>query len=139
MATWVPAATCFWLVLNCVLRINLLTYLLYIDSDESDSDEMLPLGAFWPAPEEEEWTVVERSHGIIRSARDIDSDWLYDSGDKLNRSGVRCKQLDYINWNNNRYDLNRPEPERNSCTRSEALPSNRKEVTQIDRSPTEDS
>ena len=22
----------------------------YIDSDESDSDEMLPLGAFWPAP-----------------------------------------------------------------------------------------
>ena len=23
------------------------------DSDESDSDEMLPIGAFWPAPEEE--------------------------------------------------------------------------------------
>ena len=110
----------------------------YIDSDESDSDEMLPLGAFWPAPEEEEWTVVERSHGILRSARDIDSDRLYDSGDKLDRSGVRCKQLDYINWNDNRYDLNRLEPELNSCTRSEALPSNRKEATQIDRSPTED-
>ena len=111
--------------------------LCYIDSDESDSDEMLPLGAFWPAPEEEEWTVVERSHGILRSARDIDSDRLYDSNDKLDRSGVRCKQLDYINWNDNRYDLNRLEPELNSCMRLEALPSNRKEATQIDRSPTE--
>ena len=121
----------------------------YIDSDESDSDEMLPLGAFWPAPEEEEWTMVETSHGILRSARDIDSDRLYDSGDKLDRSGVHCKQLDYIDWNDNRYDLNRLEPETlaakvnmchtiNSCTRSEALPSNRKEATQIDRSPTGD-
>ena len=36
----------------------------YIDSDESDSDEMLPLGAFWPVPAEEEWTMVERLHGI---------------------------------------------------------------------------
>ena len=66
----------------------------YIDSDESDSDEMLPLGAFWPAPEEKEWTMVERSHGILRSANDTDSNRLYDSGDKLDRSGVRCKQLD---------------------------------------------
>ena len=53
------------------------------------------------------------------------------------RSGVRCKQLDYINWNDNQYDLNRLKPELNSCTRSEALPSNWKEATQIDRSPTE--
>ena len=121
----------------------------YIDSDESDSDEVLPQGAFWPAPEEEEWTVVEISHGILHSARDIDSDRLYDSGDKLDRSGVRCKQLDYVDWNDDRYELNRLEPETlaakvsmchtiNSCTRSEALPSNRKEGTQIDRSPTED-
>ena len=121
----------------------------YIDSDESDSDEMLPLGAFWPAPEEEEWTMVERSHGILRSAKDIDSDRLYNSGDKLDHSGMRCKQLDYIDWNDNRYDLNRLEPETlaakvnmchtiNSCTRSEALPSNRKEATQNDRSPTGD-
>ena len=101
----------------------------YIDSDESDSDEMLPL--------------VERSHGILRSAKDIDSDRLYNSGDKLDHSGMRCKQLDYIDWNDNRYDLNRLEPERfaakvnmchtiNSCTRSETLPSNRKEATQIE-------
>ena len=52
----------------------------YIDSDESDSDEMLPLGAFWPVPAEEEWTMVERAHGIRRSAKDIDSDRLYNSG-----------------------------------------------------------
>ena len=121
----------------------------YIDSDKSDSDEMLPLGAFWPAPEEEEWTMVERSHGILCSAKDIDSDRLYNSGDKLDRSGVRCKQLDYIDWNDNRYDLNGLESDTlaaevnmchtiNSCTRSEALPSNRKEATQIDRSPTGD-
>ena len=121
----------------------------YIDSDESDSDEVLPLGAFWPTPEEEEWTMVERSHGILRSANVTDSDRLYNSGDKLDRSGVRCKQLDYIDWNDNRYDLNMLEPETlvakvnmchtiNSCTRSEALPSNRKEATQIDRSPTGD-
>ena len=52
-----------------------------------------------------------------------------------------------IDWNDNQYDLNRLEPETlaakvnmchtiNSCMRSEALPSNRKEATQIDRSPT---
>ena len=121
----------------------------YIDSDESDSDEMLPLGAFWPVPAEEEWTMVERSHGIIRSAKDIDSDRLYNSGDKFDHSGMRCKQLDYIDWNENRYDLNRLEPETlaaevnmcdtiNSCKRSKAWPSNRKEATQNDRSPTGD-
>ena len=66
----------------------------YIDSDESDSDEMLPLGAFWPAPEDEDWIMVERSHGILRSAKVIDSDRLYNSGDKLDHSGMRCKQLD---------------------------------------------
>ena len=95
----------------------------YIDSDESDNDEMLPLGAFWPAPEEAEWTMVERSHGSLRSVKDIDSDRLYNSGDKLDHSGMRCMQLDYIDCNDNR------------CTSSEALPSNRKEATQNDRSP----
>ena len=83
----------------------------YIDSDYSDCDEMLPLGAFWPTPEEEEWTMVGRSHSIFRSAKDIDSDRLYNSGSKLDHSGMHCKQLDYIDWNDNRYDLNRLEPE----------------------------
>ena len=91
--------------------------------------------------------MVERSHGILRSAKEIDSDRLYNSGDKLDHSGMHCKQLDYIDWNDNRYDLNRLEPERlaakvnmchNSCTRSEALPSNQKEAKQIDKSPTGD-
>ena len=96
------------------------------DSDESDSDEMLPIGAFGPAPEDEKWTMVERSHGSLRSAKDIDSDRLHNSGDKLDHSGMCCRQLDYIDGNDNR------------CTRSEALPSNRKEATQNDRSPTGD-
>ena len=95
----------------------------YIDSDESDSDDMLPIGAFWPAPEEGEWTMVERSHGILRSAKDIDSDRLCNSGGKLDHSGLRCKQLDYIDWNDNRY---------------EALPINRKEATQNDSLPSGD-
>ena len=95
-----------------------------IDSAESNSDEMLPIGAFWPAPEEEKWTMVERSHGSLRSAKDIDSDRLYNSGDKLDHSGMRCRQLDYIDRNDNR------------CTSSKVWPSNRKEATQNDRSPT---
>ena len=56
---------------------------------------------------------------------------------------------DYIDWNDNRYDLNRLEPETlaakvnmchtiNSGTRSEVWPSNREEVTQNDRSLTGD-
>ena len=44
------------------------------ESDDSDSEEMLPTGAFWPIPESEEWTVVKRSHGnlggTIGSGRD---------------------------------------------------------------------
>ena len=70
--------------------------------------------------------MVERSHVGLRSAKDIDSDRLHNSGDKLGHSGMRCRQLDYIDGNYNR------------CTSSEALPSNRKEATQNDRSPTGD-
>ena len=92
----------------------------------SDSDEMLPIGAFWPTPEDEKWTMVERSQGSLQSAKDIDSDRLHKSGDKLDHSGMRCRQLDYIDGTDNR------------CTRSEALPSHRKEATQNDRSPTGD-
>ena len=93
------------------------------DSDESDGDEMLPMGAFWPALEDEKWTMVERSHESLRSAKGIDSDRLHNFGDKLDHSGMRCGQLDYIDEKDNR------------CSRSEALLSNRKEATQYDRSP----
>ena len=73
------------------------------DSDDSDSDEMLPIGDFWPAPEEEKWTMVESPHGGLRSSRDIDSDWFYNSGDNLDHSGMRCRQLDYIDGKGNRF------------------------------------
>ena len=68
----------------------------YPDSDESDSDEMLPLGAFRPTPEEEEWTIVGKPHGVQRYDKDIDCNRLHDTRDKLDRSGMCCKQLDYI-------------------------------------------
>ena len=51
------------------------------DSDESDGDEMLPMRTFWPAPEDEKWTMVERSHGRLRGAKGIDSDRLHNSSD----------------------------------------------------------
>ena len=80
----------------------------YSDSDESDSDEMLPLGAFRPTPEEEEWTIVGKSHDVPRYAKDIDHDRLYVTHDKLDHSGMCCKQLDYIDGNVNRYDSELP-------------------------------
>ena len=43
----------------------------YPDSDESDSGEMLPLGAFWPTPEEEEWTIVGKPHSVQRYDKDM--------------------------------------------------------------------
>ena len=89
------------------------------DSDDSDSDEILPIGDFWPTPEEEEWTMVGRSHGSLRSANAIDSDRFYNSGDNLDHSGMRCTQLDYIDGNDNRF------------MSSEALSSNWKGEIQI--------
>ena len=93
------------------------------DSYESDGDEMLPMGASWPAPEDEKWTMVERSHGSLRGAKGIDSDRFHISGEKLDHSGMRCGQLDYIDETDNR------------GTRSEVLLSNRREATQYDNTP----
>ena len=87
---------------------------------------MLQMGAFWPAPEDEKWTMVERSHGSLRGAKGIDSDRLHNSSDKLDHSGMSCGKLDFIDEKDNR------------CTRWEALLSNRKEATQYNRSPTGD-
>ena len=94
------------------------------DSDESDGDEMLPMGAFWPEPEDEEWTVVERVHGGIRGTKGIDSDRLHNYGEKLDHLGMCCGQLDYID----EMDYH--------GTRSEVMPSNRREATQYDNPPT---
>ena len=52
------------------------------------------MGSYWPAPEDEEWKMVERSHGSLRGTTDIDSDRLHMSGDQLDHSGMRCGQLD---------------------------------------------
>ena len=60
----------------------------YSDSDASDSDEMLPLGAFQPTPEEEEWTIVGKSHDVSRHAKNIDCDRLFITCDKLDRLGM---------------------------------------------------
>ena len=94
-----------------------------IDSDDSDSEEMLPMGAFWPIPEDEEWTMVERSHGSLRGAKGIDGDRFHNSGEKLDHSGLRCSQLDYINETDNH------------STRSEVLLLSRREATQYDNMP----
>ena len=118
----------------------------YSDSDESDSNEMLPLGAFRPSPEEEEWTIVGKAHGVSRHADNIDCDRLYVASDKLDRSGMCCKQLDYIDENVTRYDSERLIPERRATkvnmlntvdgnTRSEVLPMRRNEATQNESSP----
>ena len=66
--------------------------------DDSDGEEMLPMGAFWPIPEED-WTVVERSHGNLRSTNgsDRDRDRVQNPGRKLDNSGLCCDELDDIN------------------------------------------
>ena len=93
------------------------------DSDDSDSEDMLPMGAFWPIPEDEEWTVVERSHRSLRGANGSDSDRFQNSGKKLDHSGLCCGQLDYINETDNH------------STRSEVLLTSRSEATRIDNTP----
>ena len=115
----------------------------YPDSDGADSDEMLPLGAFWPTPEEEEWTIVGKPYGVQQYDEDIDCNRLHDTRDKLDRSGVCCKQLDYFDWNATQYDSDKFLPERlvtevgilntvDGCTRSKVffLLIRRHEVTQ---------
>ena len=66
------------------------------ESDDSDGEEMLPMGAFWPIPEED-WTVVERSHGNLRGTNGSDRDRVQNPGRKLDNSGLCCDELDDIN------------------------------------------
>ena len=82
------------------------------------------MGALWPELEDEEWTVVERVHGGPRGTKGIDSDRLHNYGEKLDHPGMRCGQLDYIDETDNR------------GTRSEVMPSNRREATHYDNPPT---
>ena len=70
----------------------------YPDLDESDIDDVLPLGALRPYSEEEEWTIVGKSHSAQRYNKNMDCNPLPYTRNKLDRSGVCCKQLDYIDW-----------------------------------------
>ena len=88
------------------------------DSDESDGDELLPMEAFWPEPEYEEWTVVEIKHGCLRDTKGIASDRLHNNGEKLDPRRLRCDQLDHVDVMDNR------------GTESVVMPINQREVTQ---------
>ena len=65
------------------------------ESDNSDDEEMLPMGEFWPIPEED-WTVVERSHGKPRCTNGSDRGRAQNPGRKLDNSGLCCDELDDI-------------------------------------------
>ena len=65
------------------------------ESDDSDDEEMLPMGEFWPIPEED-WTVVERSHGKPRCTNSSDRGRAQNPGRKLDNSGLCCDELDDI-------------------------------------------
>ena len=56
---------------------------------------MLPMGEFWPIPEED-WTVVERSHGKPRCTNGSDRGRAQNPGKKLDNSGLCCDELDDI-------------------------------------------
>ena len=65
------------------------------ESDDSADEEMLPMGAFWPIPEED-WTMVERTHGKPRITNSSDRGRVHNPGRKLDNSGLCCDELDDI-------------------------------------------
>ena len=87
-----------------------------------------------------------KPHGVQRYDKDIDCNRLHYIHDTLDRSGMCCKQLDYIAWNVTQYDSDKFLPERlvteveilntvDGHTRSEVLPTRRNEAAQNDSSP----
>ena len=65
------------------------------ESDDSDNEEMLPMGEFWPIPEEE-WTVVKRPQGKPRGTHGSDRGRTHIPGRKLDNLGLCCDELDEI-------------------------------------------
>ena len=65
------------------------------ESDDSDDEEMLPMGEFWPIPEDD-WTVVERSHGKPRGTNSSDRGRAHSPGSKLDNLGLCYDELDDI-------------------------------------------
>ena len=66
------------------------------ESDDSDSEEMLPTGAFWPIPESEEWTVVKRSHGNLRGT-------IGSGRDRFQNPGKKLRLFRIVLWSVRRY------------------------------------
>ena len=65
------------------------------ESDDSEDEEMLPTEEFWPIPEDD-WTVVERSHGKPRGTNSSNRGWAHNPGGKLDNKGLRYDELDDI-------------------------------------------
>ena len=65
------------------------------ESDDSDDEEMLPMREFWPLPEED-WTVVERSHGKPRGTNGSYRGRTHSPVRKLDNLGLCCDELDDI-------------------------------------------
>ena len=65
------------------------------ESDDSEDEEILPTEEFWPIPEDE-WTVVERSHGKPRGNSSSYRDRTHNPGGKLDNIGLCYDELDDI-------------------------------------------
>ena len=63
--------------------------------DDTEDEEMLPMGEFWPIPEED-WTVVERSHGKPRGTNGSDRGRTHSPVRKLDNLGLCCDEVDDI-------------------------------------------
>ena len=65
------------------------------ESDDSEDEEISPTEEFWPIPEDE-WTLVERSHGKPRGNSSSYQGRTHNSGGKLDKIGLRYDELDDI-------------------------------------------
>ena len=65
------------------------------ESDDSEDEEISPTEEFWPIPEDE-WTVVERSHGKPRGNSSSYQGRTHNPGGKLDNIGLRYDDLDDI-------------------------------------------
>ena len=78
-----------------MLNSNNITWTHHNESDDSDDEDVVPLGEFWPIPEDE-WTVVKRpqkktrgNHGSNRGRTDM-------PGRKWDRFGLYSDELEEI-------------------------------------------
>ena len=65
------------------------------ESDDSEDKERLPAEEFWPIPEDD-WTVVDRSHGKPRGNNNSNRGRAHNPGGKLDSIGLCYDELDDI-------------------------------------------